>query len=177
PDVEPHNTGTLSEAKQHSNDGTPLVGAEEARTLVFSGSQGAEVVTHTPAGIQSQPSSGGPDERLAAAQLLAKTAVAEGTPTPAVEVLSPVAQELSDVLVPDADLATPSPRHHGLLLESLALDFASLRSEVESFFAQIDDLGGYAAERRITMILSSGAVVVAAAMACEVARRQARRPA
>ena len=53
----------------------------------------------------------------------------------------------------------------------------SVRSEVDCFFVQIDDLGGYATERRISMMLSSGAVVVAAAMACEVARRQARRPA
>jgi len=76
----------------------------------------------------------------------------------------------------DSDQPNLTPQNHGLLTDSLAIDLASLRSEVQRFFAQIDSLGARGAERKIGMALCSGALVAAAAMACELARRQARRP-
>jgi hypothetical protein len=89
----------------------------------------------------------------------------------------PSVQDLPEDTVRDNGQPNLVPQNHGLLTDSLSLDFASLRSEVQNFFAQIDNLGARATDRQIGIVLYSGAVVVAAAMACEVARRQARRPA
>jgi hypothetical protein len=77
--------------------------------------------------------------------------------------------------LPDNDAPELAPQNHGLLTDRLFLDFASLSSEVQRFFAQIDELGVRGTERKIGMVLCTGALVAAAAMACEVARRQARR--
>ena len=74
------------------------------------------------------------------------------------------------------DAAQGVPNRHGPLIEGLGFDFASLRPEVQRFFELLDNLGLQPGERQLSLLLSSGAVVVAAAMACEVARRQARRP-
>jgi hypothetical protein len=47
---------------------------------------------------------------------------------------------------------------------------------VQRFFEHIDQLGAHTTDRQTGLVLCSVAVVAAAAMACEVAWRQARRP-
>lgn len=175
---------STQDGKQHGPEGMVIPG-EELHTLVAVGSQEPEPNTRYPAGAPS-PQQNGPveevgqrqsEERVPLAEALQRAAIEEDAAYAATdEILTSVVSFRTAPAVLDASYPGAAPQHHGILTDSLVLDFSSLRAEVQSFFEQLNNLGGLPTERRIGVFLSSGAVVVAAAMACEVARRQARRP-
>jgi hypothetical protein len=173
-----------SDAKQHTPDGTAIPG-EELHNLVSAGNPEPEQSNRNqaaapgplPSGPMEEPVPRQVEERVSLVEALQRSAAEENPYPPAREVFASLVYELPEHTVRDQDYPNGSPQKHGLLTDSLSLDLASLRAEVQSFFDLMDHLGGPATERQISVLLSSGAVVVAAAMACEVARRQARRPA
>jgi len=59
-----------------------------------------------------------------------------------------------------------------LLAGILPVDFSGLESSVRDFFEQIDQLGLTLTESQVNVLFSSGIVVVAAAVAVEITRRQ-----
>jgi hypothetical protein len=111
------------------------------------------------------------DERVPHGEARQRFATEEETPPP--EVVTSAAFQLTELA--NAGYPYAAPDSHEPLTDGLSFDLASLRAEVHHFFERLNDLGGHPTEKQISVLLSSGAVVVAAAMACEVARRQARR--
>jgi hypothetical protein len=180
-DGEPHGPLVGSDGKPRGPDSTVGTG-EDLHTSSTLAVPTLEQSSRYQAGIQSpaqsvtweDPVLRQVERRVVAVEASPESGLADSLPTPADEVLA-LANALHQGLVRGDDLVNLPPQNHGLVTK-LFVDPASLRSEVESFFSQIDDLGAQPADRALGMILSSGAVVVGAAMACEIARRQARRP-
>jgi hypothetical protein len=172
------------DGKQHGPSGL-VMPDEELHILVSHSSQEPEQSNRNQAlaPIQQQnvpmeePNQRQVEERVTVAAPHQRLVIEEeSSQRPAEEIVTSVVSTLLEPTTPGTNHSYVSPKNHGLLTDSLALDFSSLRSEVQSFFELLNNLGGHPTEKQIGVLLSSGAVVVAAAMACEVARRQARRP-
>jgi len=173
---EPRSPVGAQDGKQHGPSGL-LMSDEELHILVSQSSQEPEQSNRNQAVAPSQQQNVPMEERVAVATPHQRLIIEEeSSPRPAEEIITSVVAALLEPMTPETNHSYVSPQNHGLLTDSLALDFSSLRSEVQSFFELLDNLGGHPSEKQIGVLLSSGAVVVAAAMACEVARRQARRP-
>jgi hypothetical protein len=171
---------SVQESKQRTPDGTFAV-ADEVRSPLAVRYQWAEQHSRNPVDGQSQLQNPTDDsaQRLLAERFRTPDAsrgygITE-TPVPPGEAAVFVG-ELPDDTARVVDYNAP-PQNHGLLTDRLGLDFSSLRAEVHHFFEHIERLGVHAPERQIGPVICSLAVVVTAAMACEVAWRQARRPA
>jgi hypothetical protein len=115
------------------------------------------------------------ENRVVPGEDSSESGIADALPTPDDEVLA-LANDLHQGVVRGEDLVSLPPQNQGLIIRSPLVNAATLRLEVENFFSQIDNLGVQPTDKALGMMLSSGAVVVGAAMACEIARRQARRP-
>src|SRR5439155_22664391 len=100
----------------------------------------------------------GPHQRLAMEE--------ESSPRPAEEVVTSVVSALLEPTAPETNHSYVSPKNHGLLTDSLALDFSSLRTEVQSFFELLNNLGGHPSEKQIALLLCSGPVLLGAAKSC-----------
>jgi hypothetical protein len=180
-DGEQHGPVGASEAKLHSPDG-PLSPGEGLHAPIAVATSAVEQGIRYQAGIPSQQQNGTRDDsaprpvepRVPPVDGSQASGIAETLPTSA-DGPSTRANDLSEILVRDDGLSNVSPQNHGLLTNGLFGVPFPLRSEVESFFSQIEHLGEQPTDKRIGMILSSTAVLVGAAMACEIARRQARR--
>lgn len=176
---EQHSLGNTADGRQHGPDGN-IVAGEELRSLVFAGVPDPEPHSRNQPGLQNgaMESAGRQlQERMPLTETFPRPTLAETPRVAGEEILAPVVYDAPEDPAPAEDRPKASPQNHGLLTDSLALEFSSLRSEVQKFFDQINNLGTHATERQISVVLCSGAIVVAAAMACEVARRQARQPA
>jgi hypothetical protein len=170
----------VADAKQRSPDGMSAA-ADDAHNPVPVKSQELEAHNHNQTESQSQQQIAADDsaqgpvaERLHLNYGSAAPASTESQFTPGEETL--FIGDSPDDPAPATVYANASPQNHELLTDGLALDLSSLRSEVQRFFEHIDKLGAHGRDKQIGLVLCSSAVVVAAAMACEVARRQARRP-
>lgn len=181
---EQHGPGSVLDGKQHVQD-APVVPSDELRSLVSAGVQEPEARTRSLTGLQAQqqnPTLESPgarpfQERMPPPETFSRPTVAESPSASAEEVVARLIDDLPEEAGQGRGYPDVPPQSGGLLTNSLSLDFSSLRADVQSFFEQIENLGAHATDRQISVVLCSGAVVVAAAMACEVARRQARQPA
>ena len=171
---------SVQDGRQHSPDGT-FTTADQVHGLLAVKNQGAEQFSRGQADGQNQQQNfaDDPGQRLLAERLRLDTyrgpAIAATVTPPGEEAI--FVHDLPDDTAWVMDYVSPSLQKHELLTDSLHLDFASLRTEVQRFFEHIDHLGVHATERQIGLVIYSAFVVVSAAMACEVAWRQARRPA
>lgn len=174
-----HGPAAVPEGKVHSPD-APLATAEEGHGPVAATTQGSEQHGR---GLTDSPS---PQQNLsddpAQRPLAERSRVADGSrgvaigQTPSLQSDDAVfVGEFSDEGARHPDLHV-FPQRHELLTDGLSLDLSSLRVEVQRFFEQIDQLDTHATDRQVGLVFCSVAVVVTAAMACEVAWRQARRP-
>jgi hypothetical protein len=182
---EPRSPVGTQEGKQHGPDGV-AISPEEVRVLSYQGGQEPEQGSRNQAGALTQQQSPPMDEtgarpaeeRVAYGEVHQRLGnVEESSLSRAEAIATFMVLAIPEPVSAGNDYSYASPQDHGLLTDSLALDFSSLRLEVQSFFELVNNLGGHPTEKQIGVLVSCGAVVVAAAMACEVARRQARRPA
>jgi hypothetical protein len=180
-EVEQHSPSSAQEGKQHGPDGT-VATADETHGVVAMRSQGADQRNHNQADGQGQQQTLTDDppqrplfaERLRGVDALRGTGTTETPSSPGEDAV--FVGDFPEDTTSASESMNVSPQKHGLLTDSLSLEIASLRSQVQRFFEHIDQLGAQTTDRQTGLVLCSVAVVAAAAMACEVAWRQARRP-
>src|SRR5579871_1266016 len=89
------------------------------------------------------------EERIAIAETRSRPSLDDKVPYPrTVEIITSAVSLLPEPAAVEDDFTNASPQQHELLTDGLALDFSSLRAEVQSFFEMVNNLGNHATDKQ-----------------------------